>query len=100
MGAELFDAERALACGMVNRLVPPERLDEETDRFVQSVVANAPLSVAASKLIVNLLADGAPLPPESLAAVEEASMRVWRSEDSKEGPRAFRERRAPRFTGR
>jgi len=100
IGAELFDAERALACGMVNRVVSPERLDKETDRFVQIVVANAPFSVAASKLIVNLIADAAPLPPDSLAAIEAATQRVWTSDDSKEGPRAFRERRAPRFTGR
>jgi enoyl-CoA hydratase/carnithine racemase len=100
LGAELFDAGRALACGLVNRLVPPERLDEETDRFVEAVVGNAPLSVAASKQIVNLLADGAPLAPDALEAIDEASRRVWTSEDSKEGPRAFRERRPPRFTGR
>ena len=100
LGAELFDAERALACGMVSRVVPPELLDRETDRFVERLVANAPLSVAASKLIVNLIVDGAPLPEASLAAIEEAATRVWRSDDSKEGPVAFRERREPRFTGR
>jgi enoyl-CoA hydratase/carnithine racemase len=100
LGAQLFDADRALACRLVNRVVPGEHLDEETERFVQAVAANAPLSVAAAKLVVNLVADGAALPPGALAAIEEASSGVWASEDSKEGPRAFRERRAPRFSGR
>lgn len=99
LGAELVDAERALQIGMVNRVVAPERLDGEVERFVAAVAANAPLSVAASKLIVNLIADGAPLAPAALTAIEEAGRRVWASDDSKEGPRAFRERREPRFTG-
>jgi enoyl-CoA hydratase/carnithine racemase len=98
-GGELIDAERARRLGLVDRVYPPERLDEETDRFVETVAANAPLSVAASKLIVNLIADVA-LPADGLAEIEEASRRVWRSEDSAEGPRAFRERRPPRFVGR
>ena len=99
-GGELVDAARALAIGLVNRVYPGERLGDETQRFAETVAANAPLSVAASKLIVNLLADGAPLTEEAAAAIEEASLRVWASEDAVEGPRAFRERRAPRFTGR
>ena len=99
-GGELVDAARALAIGLVNRVYPGERLGEETQRFAETVAANAPLSVAASKLIVNLLAEGAPLTEEAAAAIEEASLRVWASEDAVEGPRAFRERRAPRFTGR
>jgi enoyl-CoA hydratase/carnithine racemase len=98
-GGELIDAERALELGLVNRVYPPERLDEETDRFVETVAANAPLSVAASKLIVNLISEVA-LPGDGLAEIEEASRRVWGSEDSAEGPRAFRERRPPRFVGR
>lgn len=97
---ELVDAARALEIGLVNRVVPAGRLDEETDRFVAEIVANAPLAVTAAKEIVDLVAAGAPLPPEAEAAVDEAQRRVWASEDAAEGPRAFRERRAPRFTGR
>jgi enoyl-CoA hydratase/carnithine racemase len=88
---ELVDAERALAIGLANRVVPPERLEAETDAFAERVAANAPLSVAASKRIV----DGAA--PEEAA---ELGRLVWMSEDAREGPAAFRERRPPRFRGR
>jgi enoyl-CoA hydratase/carnithine racemase len=99
LSGELVDAERALAIGLVNRVVAAERLDEEVERYVAAVVANAPLSVAASKLVVNLIADAVALSPDAAALADEANRQVWASEDSKEGPRAFRERRAPRFTG-
>lgn len=86
-----IDAGRALAAGLVNRIVPAAALDDEVTSFTSQIVANAPLSVEASKRIV----DGAP--PDELAHVQEV---VWQSEDAREGPRAFRERRTPRFRGR
>jgi enoyl-CoA hydratase/carnithine racemase len=97
---ELVDAGRALEIGLVNRVVPPERLDEETERFVDAVAGNAPLAVSAAKEIVNLIADGAPLPAAAQDAIDQVTRRVWTSADAVEGPRAFRERRTPRFTGR
>lgn len=95
----LVDAERALRIGLVDRIYPADRLDEETERFAELVAANAPLSVAASKLIVNLLAERSPL-SDALAPIIRASDEVWASEDAREGPRAFQERRPPRFAGR
>lgn len=88
---ELVDAARALSVGLVNRVVPAGRLAEETEAFARTVAANAPMSIAASKRIV----DGAG-EEESLAL----GRLVWASEDAREGPRAFRERRPPRFLGR
>ena len=99
LSAEPIDAERAERLGIVTRVVPPESLAHETERYTAALAANAPLSVQGAKLVLNLVAGGAPLPPESLAAIDKASQRVWASEDSREGPRAFRERRAPRFRG-
>jgi enoyl-CoA hydratase/carnithine racemase len=86
-----IDAERALAVGLVNRVVPAAALDDEAARLASEIAANARLSVEASKRIV----EGAP--PDEIARAQEA---VWRSADASEGPRAFRERRAPRFEGR
>lgn len=86
-----IDAERALAVGLVNRIVPAASLDHEVASFTSQVAANARLSVEASKRIV----DGAP--PDEIAVAQHT---VWGSADASEGPRAFRERRAPRFLGR
>jgi enoyl-CoA hydratase/carnithine racemase len=97
---ELVDASHALRIGLVNRVYPAERLDEECEKFASTVARNAPLSVEAAKAVVNLVADGKPLPPEAYAEIEQTARRIWTSDDAIEGPRAFRERRKPRFTGR
>ena len=96
---ELVDAARALQIGLVHRVVAPDELDRETQQLAEAIAANAPLSVAASKLMVNHLSD-ALLDADAVAEIQEASRAVWASEDSQEGPRAFRERRPPRFAGR
>jgi len=87
----LVDAGRAREIGLVNRVVPPSTLAAEVAELAAEIVANAPLSVAAAKRIL----DGASA--EDTDALQRA---VWLSEDAQEGPRAFRERRAPRFHGR
>ena len=81
------------------RMAAAERLDAETEVVLDTIAANAPLSVAASKLAVTAIADGVSPTGTALAALEEARRRVWASEDAKEGPRAFRERRPPTFRG-
>jgi len=46
---ERFDATRALAIGLVNRIVPPERLDGEAEAVAQRIAANPPAAVQAAK---------------------------------------------------
>ena len=74
----------------MNRVVPAPALEAEVDRLTGLIAANAPLSVAASKRIL----DGA-----NADEAAELQRRVWTSEDAREGPTAFRERRPPRFRG-
>lgn len=59
------------------------------------IASLAPLSIAGSKLGLNLLD-----PPVDTAAYEAAFEAAWRSADLEEGRRAFAERRSPRFSGR
>lgn len=96
---EQIDAVRALAIGLVNRVVPAAELAGVTAAYAATVVANAPLAVAATKRAVELVVGERPLTAESEAAIAELARQVWASADAAEGPAAFRERRPPRFRG-
>ena len=98
MTAQPIPATRAYALGLVNRLAPPDQLDAVAGEMAAAIAANAPLSVRAGKRMVYEMA-GLPL----AAAFERADAiyaPAYLSEDAQEGPRAFRERRAPRWRGR
>jgi enoyl-CoA hydratase len=95
---ERIDADEALRIGLVNRVVAPDDLDSAVERIAQTIAANAPLSVAASKLAIDqVLRDPDDRDLESLAR---ASAACFDSEDYREGRAAFREKRPPVFKGR
>ncbi len=96
--AEPIDARRAFELGLVNRVVPLERLHEEALRMAKVIAANAPLSVRAGKALVYASAE-----LSWSAALEEGDRLfepVYLSEDGQEGPRAFAEKRPPQWRGR
>jgi enoyl-CoA hydratase/carnithine racemase len=96
--AEPLTAARAHAIGLVNRVVPRERLAEEARALAATIARNAPLSVRAAKRMVYAVAG------RDLEAALAEGDRIWepvyRSEDAQEGPRAFREKRAPVWRAR
>lgn len=91
-------AAEALAAGLVNRVVPAERVLDEARALAARVAVNAPLAVQASRKVLRhaIAGDEAPLFNASL----EAFVSMMTTEDFHEGPRAFIEKRAPRWTGR
>ncbi|HWI11616.1 MAG TPA: enoyl-CoA hydratase-related protein [Burkholderiaceae bacterium] len=91
-GATL-DAQRAHALGLVNRVVDLAALPEAALALAAQVVANEPLSVRESLAIGRAAAELDEAALRRLSA--EATARVMASEDAREGPRAFVEKRAP-----
>lgn len=93
-------AKEAHDMGLVNKVVPRARLRDETLAYARQLISAAPLSVWGAKRVIDLLRGGAPPSPEDMKTIEKIQARVWQSDDSKEGARAFMEKRRPVFQGR
>ena len=96
--AQPLSARRACELGYVNAVVPPDRLRAAAMEMALTIVRNAPLTVRAARELVYL----------STEMGRSAALRVGRhlfepvymSEDAQEGPRAFAEKRPPKWQGR
>jgi len=95
---EPISAQRAYEVGLVNQVVPLAGLHEAAQSLGERIAANAPLSVAAAKRTVGLLADH-PL-AQAYELAEQLWAPVYRSADAQEGPAAFRDKRRPVWTSR
>ncbi|MDX2440284.1 MAG: enoyl-CoA hydratase-related protein [Desulfobacterales bacterium] len=95
---ELIDGKDALALGLINRLVPPEKVMEECERMARIIIQNAPLAVSAIKKAV-MTNTGLTL-EQGLKNEFELAVPVFMSQDAQEGPKAFKEKRKPRFKGK
>jgi enoyl-CoA hydratase len=96
--ARRFSAAEALQMGLVNRVVPVAGLREAVMNLATAIAANAPLTIAAAKAAIRE-ASRAP-DRRDVARVEAMVEACFRSEDYREGQRAFAEKRPPVFTGR
>jgi enoyl-CoA hydratase len=94
---DMVTAERLERFGLVNELVEPGQALDAAIRLARRIVANAPLSIAASKRVIVESRDW-PL-AEMFARQQAITGPVLASADAKEGAAAFAERRPPRWTG-
>lgn len=91
-----IDAQRAHSIGLVNEVVEPQKVVERAVEVAATISRNGPMAVRKAREIVMR-----GLSLESAFALEAVmAAGVFRSEDAKEGPRSFVEKRAPVFTGR
>ncbi|WP_433472323.1 enoyl-CoA hydratase/isomerase family protein [Spirillospora sp. CA-142024] len=95
---EPIDAATAQEWGLVNLVVRPAETLTAAVELASRIAANAPLAVRASKALVHM---SARLPePEAWALNDTSHDEITKSADALEGPRAFSEKRSPRWTGR
>ena len=89
-----YDAQQALAMGLVNTVVPLDRLEEETVSWCREMLAMSPLALRCIKAALNADCDGQ-------AGLQElagnATLLYYMTEEAQEGRDAYLERRKPRF---
>ncbi len=90
-----YNAQQALEMGLVNAVVPYERLEEETIRWCREILANSPIAIRCLKAALNADCDGQ-------AGLQElagnATMLFYMTEEGQEGRNAFVEKRKPDFS--
>lgn len=94
----LLSAQEALDVGLINRVVPRERLEDVVQEWTAKLLRNGPLAQQKVKQSV-LTSIGRPL-EEAFRLEAEIAQSIFRTDDAVEGPRAFVEKREPVFQGR
>ncbi|MFB0933257.1 MAG: enoyl-CoA hydratase-related protein, partial [Pseudomonadales bacterium] len=96
---EQITAETAFDCGMLSVLTEKGGALDAAIALAERIAENAPLAVAVSKTLVRAAAQG--IDEETLWKMQiPLQKKVFASDDAKEGPRAFAEKREPNWTGK
>jgi enoyl-CoA hydratase len=95
--ARRYPAAEAAAIGLVHRVAPAADFDDFFADYIATIADNAPLSTAASKIVINEVADQ--MRHVDLDKCRKLSEICANSSDFQEGRRAFMEKRRPKFTG-
>ena len=97
--AKRISAAEARRIGLINEVVPRGQALERARAVAQEMLACAPLALEASKQVM-LQSVGEPDLAAAMKKSYPAAQRMLASEDAREGPRAFAEKRKPRWQGR
>ena len=90
-----YDAQQALDMGLINRVVPYEKLEEETIQWCNEILANSPIAIRCLKAAMNADCDGQ-VGLQELAG--NTTMLFYMTEEGQEGRNAFVEKRKPDFS--
>jgi enoyl-CoA hydratase/carnithine racemase len=95
---EQIDAETAMRIGLVSHIVPQDELMDRAFQIAGVICERGPLAVRAAKEAIRR---GLDMPLDHGLALEDLLLgRLFATEDAKEGPRAFAEKRKPNYRGR
>ena len=96
--AEQIDAETAMRIGLVSHVVPKDELMDRAWQIANTICERGPLAVQAAKESINR---GLDMPLDNGLAFEDLLLgKLFATQDAKEGPRAFAEKRKPDYKGR
>lgn len=95
--AKRIDAQQAQRAGFLYEIVDDEMLDQHVRSIAETIAANAPLSVEASKASIRAVLSGS---PDDMAHAKIFGMKTFESQDYAEGRRAFAEKRKAEFAGK
>src|SRR6185369_14912006 len=95
---ERISAQEAYRVCLINKVVPRDQVMKEAQRYAAIIADNGPIAVQAVKRSA-LAASGLPI-EQALEKEMEIGIPVSMSEDAREGPKAFKEKRKPVFKGR
>jgi enoyl-CoA hydratase len=95
---EMVDAQEALRIGLVNRVVPKEKLLAEAEALLRKMLANGPLSL---RYVLEAVNDGLEMPLDEAQRAEATLFGlICSTGDMKEGTKAFLEKRPAKFQGK